>query len=530
MGTTRGILFLVVTLIIIVSIYYIVKMVKGRTQSRSTPSPSTSPSPSDQTDEISISDLKFERTLNPDKSNSKGDDGIAGYTIEYDPGIDYDVLSKNVTFTLSWENNIGFTGNVKGFNIEHYVSGEDGTYLDSANKSINFETKKTSDTDTTENAVSLDNFGENSVSIVSDGTYSVVGNNRFKISVIMNNNTNKLLYNGLEQTEDGHEIGIGGQDLGATLNMTVPQTVTYTPVTQSFASAFVDIKKTTYQIYNPVRSLSSFDTTLILLMPAFPKNVMGEKVVDVDTFFFKYRDGDYLLEDLKKGAWNEKTSRERNVDFDNTKHDNRMFVSFYDKSKDTNDKVTAQLRYTKMGYGTGTAAITTDENGKLELMDISDTDTVSETQFNNSVWTFIEDGDIKCDGSDGISIKRGNYSAVCNNECYFCRVATWDPYFSAVQCLHYYAYDDINVIKFYLTKKDDNKYIFKTYNGNDVTYLYLTSKKNIIGATHYDFDKSINTEETLTMEDFEKLLNAGYEFYCYGTQKKIDIKQYMLDL
>jgi hypothetical protein len=106
-------------------------MVKGRTPSQSPPSPSPSPSPSDQTGKISISDLKFERTLNPDKSNSKGDDDIVGYTIEYDGGIDYKELSENVKFTLEWKNNIGFTGNVKGFNIEHYVKNDNDTSYNS---------------------------------------------------------------------------------------------------------------------------------------------------------------------------------------------------------------------------------------------------------------------------------------------------------------------------------------------------------------------------------------------------------------
>ena len=399
MDTTRGILFLVVTLIIIVSIYYIVKMFKGRTPL------SPSPSPPDQTGKISISDLKFERTLNPDKSNSKGDDGIDGYTIEYDngingegpspspSGIDYNELSENVTFTLSWTNNIGFTDNVTGFEIQHHIKNDNGTY--ELKQSIDFSNTTN---DNVKNFVNVNNFKGNEIFFVSDGNYSVVGENRFNMFVIMNDDveTNKksrqLLYEGTAQDDSSHGIEIRKEDLGATLSMTQPETVTYTPVTRSFGSTTVEIKKTKYQIYNPVRSLS-LGRTFIYLMPATPGDEnTNEK--NVETFFFKYEDGQYLLNNLKKGKWNEQTSRAppSNVNYDINTHDNRMFVSFYDKGEDKDGKVTAQLRYTKMGYGAGTHAITTDENGKLEFMDLSDIDkvSVSETQFNNSVWTFRE--------------------------------------------------------------------------------------------------------------------------------------------
>jgi len=391
MDTTRGILFLVVTLIIIVSIYYIVKMVKGRTPL------SPSPSPSDQTDKISISDLKFERTLNPDKSNSKGDDGIVGYTIEYDNGIDYKELSENVTFTLEWTNNIGFTDNVKGFMIEHYVEGVSKQSIDFYNTDV---------TVTDDPIVYVRNFELNKVYIKSDGTYSVVGENRFKISVIMNvvdaddeNKRNRLLLYDGTAPENGtsHQILISKEDLGATLSMTQPETVTYTPVTQSFNSTTVKIKKVKYSITNKDSTLNLYNSGGIYLIPAFPKKVNNEgKVEDVDTFFFKSENGEnryFLQTGERSGTWNGRTKRERGDDvvFNNDEHDNRMFVSFYDKGEDTDGNFTAQLRYTKMGYGLGTHVITTDKDGNIKLMDLSDdTDTISQTLFENSVWTFTE--------------------------------------------------------------------------------------------------------------------------------------------
>ena len=396
MDTTRGILFLVVTLIIIVSIYYIVKMVKGkRTPSQPSTSTSPSPSPSDQTDEISISDLKFERTLNPDKSNSKGGD-IVGYTIEY-AAIDYKELSKNVTFTLTWKNNIGFTDKVTGFKIEHYVSSGDETFdkftkkvdPEPANQSIVFDGKIEENP-----VVNIENFKQNSVSIVSNG-YSVVGKNRFKIKVIMNDGSDIPLYDGLDTTninETTHEIVISEQDLGATLNMTKPLKVTYTPVTQSFTYTNIEIEKMMYRIYNNNTDLN-IDDQLILLIPASSgttTNPVGSTTnsekTGADTFFFKYEDGDYLLSKLKKGKWNEK-ERAEGKDGD-TNYDNRMYVSFYNKSKDGN---TMELRKVPMGYGYGDEMITSDEFRELRLRSVLDTDSVDEIEFLNSKWTFDEE-------------------------------------------------------------------------------------------------------------------------------------------
>ena len=403
MDTMRGILFLVVTLIIIVSIYYIVKMVKGRTPSQSPPSPS--PSPSDQTGEISISDLKFERTLNPDKSNSKGDDGIVGYTIEYDDGIKFDELSKNVTFTLKWKNNIGFTGNVIGFRIDHYVKGDDGKY-GNPKQSIEFRITDTNP------KVKVSNFEINNVSIMGNGSYSVVGENRFKISVIMSDNTTiTKIYDGTDTeniNQESHGIVISKDDLGATLSMTKPESVTYTPVTQEFAATSVLITKVKYSIFNDNSSLNFTGGGSIYLIPAYSSSIDGQ---DVDTFFFKYELGEnqYLLQDGTKGAWNEKTSRESGVEFNNTNHDNRMFVAFYGK----NENVT-QLRAPVMGYGLGGKFLSSNEKKKVILIEISDDSAVNETEFKNSYWTFEEvEGDpVNCEGNwvvtnDGIEDRSG---------------------------------------------------------------------------------------------------------------------------
>ena len=401
MDTTRGILFLVVTLIIIVSIYYIVKMVKGRTPL------SPSPSSSYQTGKISISDLKFERTLNPDKSNSKGDDVIVGYTIEYDngingegpspspSGINYKELSENVTFTLEWTNNIGFTDSVTGFEIQHYVEGF-------SERTIYFY--KNNDP-----KVNVNNFEENKVSIKGNGEYSVVGENRFKISVIMNDGEGTVLplYDGTEQKHVSHGIKISKDELGATLSMTKPETVTYTPVTQSFSSTSVKIKKVKYSISNGSNSSLNFaNGGSIYLIPAY-SGVAGQHA---DTFFFKYELGEnqYLLQNGEKGDWNKQTYREPNAKFNSSIHDNRMFVAFYDKNGDV-----TQLRAPVMGYGLGGEFLTSDDEKKVKLISMSENDTVNKDEFNNSYWTFTEvEGDPEnCTGEwvlteDGISPNR----------------------------------------------------------------------------------------------------------------------------
>lgn len=505
MDTTRGILFLVVTLIIIVSIYYIVKMVKGK---RTPTQPS--PSPSDQTDEISISDLKFERTLNPDKGNSKGGD-IVGYIIEYDEGdggIDYDKLSKNVTFTLGWKNNIGFTDKVTGFNIEHYVKDDDddtaATFT--AKQSIDFKNENAT-------VVNIKDFGTNSVSIVSDGNYSVVGKNRFKISVIMNNNDEKLLYNGLEQTGDGHEIEISEQELGATLDMLEPQTVTYTPVTQSFTTSKVDIAVNKYWIYNDDTNLNIGDE-FIYLIPATSGNTLAYDAADkdVDTFYFKYEDGDYLLQDLTKDKWNKKTDRDKSATvFD--AYDNRMFVSFYNK-----DGNTTELRKVHMGFGVGTHSITS-KDGILDLMSTSSTDSVDETEFKNSKWTFVDTKEMKC--GDTIRLNR-----LKDGVWKFCKFNLGTQGGTIFNC---------GTVNFGLNYENATKWkITKIDAGEDGSGYTLTSTFDYDNTTYYleviGKILFITTDKIILKKSDFKDVQSNNRFFCDDKYMRIDMIDYISNM
>jgi len=385
MDRKKSIFFLCVTLIVLALIYYIFKKFKGRTL--------PTPSPSAQTDELSISDLKFIRTLNPDKSNSESE--ISGYTIEY-YGIKYVELSENVTFTITWKNNIGFNNVVKGFKIKHYVKPDSSSAfsIDEANAIFTF-----TDTDVgNDNSVNTVDFGENTVKIVSTD-YSVIGKNAFKIEVIKNdgNETTVGVYDGVNQTSDlpNHHIPVSEEELGATLAMTVSQSVTYTPVVSSdkMSSVRKVITKVGYTITNG-GGFNLNGSRAIYLIPATTGTVTAGVRVDAETFFFKYTDGDYLLHDLSKGAWNNQSGRTTGCDDECHKKgekDNRMYIAFYN-SGEIDGNLKTQLRKTNMGYGLGTDFISSDSDANtLTLSDMaSQTGTVSQTEYNNSFWTFNE--------------------------------------------------------------------------------------------------------------------------------------------
>lgn len=377
MDRKKSIFFICVTLIVLALIYYIFKKFKGRTL--------PTPSPPAQTDELSISDLKFVRTLNPDKSNSESE--ISGYTIEY-AGINYVELSRNVTFTIEWKNNIGFNNVVKGFKIEHFVKSQSNdTFSEIPNQTKDFTT------DDTDVNINISDFGKNSVSIVSTD-YSVIGDNRFKIYAILNDDTDTSieLYNGVGKSDTSHNINVSEEELGATLNMTTSQSVTYTPVVSSDAMASVtkNITKVKYDITNG--SVNLHGSQSIFLLPAKPGSVNGTGVrVDAETFFFQYTDGEYLLHDLSKGAWNKDSGTTTGCDdacHTRGDFDNRIYIAFYN-STTTDGIEKTQLRKTDMGNGLGIDFISSDANGTLILSDMaSQTGTVSQTEYDNSFWTF----------------------------------------------------------------------------------------------------------------------------------------------
>ena len=281
-------LFVLIVVIIALIVYY---TRQGETK--------TSEQTSDTT-KLTVENLTFERTLNPDPSVG---DGVSGYTIEpygveYATGeTEYKELSKNVTFTMKWTNAPGFNGVVKGFKIEHYVKATGAAnYPNDANQTL---LKEPDD----EN-ISITDFGACSADIVSNGEYLVIGQNSFKLYAVVqkdnqnfnwaNSDTQKFveLYDGTTETPEPTELNISKSQLSVTLKMTEAETISYTPETITDTKTSTIIDKTPYKITNNAATLNIGDKDVYLtLIP----QTMGKY------FNFMYEDGEYLRNDLTKG-------------------------------------------------------------------------------------------------------------------------------------------------------------------------------------------------------------------------------------
>jgi len=222
-GLLLGVLFTLVVVIIAVVIYFNTRPEEEQPQTSNDPSPGPSPTLP------SITDLNVSRTFSPDGSESYT---IEPYTIEPYTTADIIALSKNVSFTLTWKNGSGFAeSGVTKIRVYHIV------------KKSGQETKTILRND----AASTSNFAESSVSIsgltgtekAADGTtgpYSFVGTNFFKIVAVMPTGTDDVtLYDGL--STENRDAALGGSDgkvitdgeLVGTLDMTNPETITFTP-------------------------------------------------------------------------------------------------------------------------------------------------------------------------------------------------------------------------------------------------------------------------------------------------------------
>ena len=272
-------LFVLIVVIIALIVYY---TRPGETK--------TSDQTSD-TSKLTVENLTFERTLNPDPSVG---DGVSGYTIEpygveyASPGTaDYKELSKNVTFTMTWDNAPGFTDVVKGFKIEHYVgTTEKNTYkYESVITDVNGE------------SISFSDFGKCTVKLTSANWTppgSVVGQNKFKLFAVRKDETaDNLLYDGTTGTDFPDALKIDETQLSVTLSMTSPLTVSYRPQAPTGTSTRAVISKTIYDISNEWTTLTR-DSIGIYLQTVKDSNDKQ--------FYFQYEDGNYLLENLSKGV------------------------------------------------------------------------------------------------------------------------------------------------------------------------------------------------------------------------------------
>jgi len=272
----------------------------------------TSEQTSDTTTELTVENLTFERTLNPDPSVGNGN-GVSGYTIEpygieYNTDkVDYKELSQNVTFTMSWTNSPGFNGVVKGFKIEHYVK-PDPTDTVPTPESVKEQDLIKKTTAVSPETISISDFGACTAKIVSiatgDNAYSVIGQNSFKLYAVVQevdktfdwgtSNTQKdvLLYDGTNEDTEPSELKISKDQLSVTLTMTSAETISYTPESITSTTTSTIIEKTPYKITNNAATLNIERKGVYLTLI---QGTMGKH------FNFTYSDGDYLRDDLTKG-------------------------------------------------------------------------------------------------------------------------------------------------------------------------------------------------------------------------------------
>ena len=213
-GLLLGVLFTLVVVIVAVVIYF-----------NTRPEEEEKPETLDGPTLPGISDLTVSRKDSPDSGSESYT--IEPYTIEYDEGDNEKELSKNITFTLNWTNNDGFD-DVTGIKVLHYINTTDNAFTlhDTATKSDQSEPLRTS-------------FKNVSFSVTGDGTYSLVGKNRFKILAVLNRNVTGsttefqtvTLYDGRYEDDGitvkiipGNPLDIKAEDLTATIGMALPLT------------------------------------------------------------------------------------------------------------------------------------------------------------------------------------------------------------------------------------------------------------------------------------------------------------------
>ena len=300
-------LFVLIVVIIALIVYY------------TRPGETKTPDQTSDTTKLKIEDLSFERTLNPDPSadaDADAGDGVSGYTIEpygieYNTGkVNYNELSKNVTFTMNWKNAPGFNNVVKGFKIEHFVKPPEGADPVKKQDLIKKPIELTDQSNVLKETIKIVDFGVSSAKIVSVGTgdnaYSVIGQNSFKLYAVVqkneqafnwdNTSTQKLveLYDGTKETTEPAALKISKNQLSATLSMTEPETLKYTPAPPEDTSTKSIIDKTTYDVTNNKASLNIGGVGVYLT------TIAGAAAAGKQ-FYFTYEDGTFLRDDLTKG-------------------------------------------------------------------------------------------------------------------------------------------------------------------------------------------------------------------------------------
>jgi len=256
-------IFLVIVILVTAVLVYLYFNKMGPWKKEKSPAPAPGPAPGPALP--SITDFSVDRTLSPPKTDTYT---IEPYTIEGYTAADLLSLSKNVTFTLTWKNGLGFTeAGVNKIEVYHGVMGSGTTTGNpSGGWKLRETIKATSTDDTTSTDVTpppsnpplgLNNFDTVSVEISGNGNYSFAGTNFFKIvayygddNIELHNDSN-LYIKASASDKTNYGIVISGDELVGTTELLTPETITYEPRLdsskgQSFKS---EIANQTYDFY-----------------------------------------------------------------------------------------------------------------------------------------------------------------------------------------------------------------------------------------------------------------------------------------
>jgi hypothetical protein len=226
--------------------------------------------------------------LKPDKDNTNtgseeyeiGNGKLETYKIEYETGTDINVsLSKNVIFSVNWNNTIGFN-TVKSITFTHYIK----TFEDDA-EYIAFKTTVVQKPTTLGDDVISNYFKNNSIGnkFTFYGTkgdfnnngkdYSVLGYNRIGISIHYGRGQNTVAYGPqvspkiderVEFSNDEERSAkVKKEDLAATLEMVKEKVYTFEPEDTKNSSLSGEYIKSVYHVFpyvnsNFVNHLSSY--------------------------------------------------------------------------------------------------------------------------------------------------------------------------------------------------------------------------------------------------------------------------------
>ena len=371
-------LFVLIVVIIALIVYY------------TRPGETKTPDQTSDDTVLKVENLTFERTLNPDPSVGNGVSGytIEPYGVEYATGAtEYKELSKNVTFTMNWTNAPGFNKQVvQGFKIDHFVRTSveqtDTTRPTKVEQTL-IKTQQTN-SDTDKDNIIINDFGACRAKIVSNGDYSVVGQNSFALYAVTrqtsaggnkntpvewgNTDTQKytLLYDGRDEPDaDTTALKIIKDQLSVTLEMTTPETIEYVPKAPEDTSSRTVINKSTYTVSNGNNSSTLAGVYLTTVPDTGGKH-----------FYFTFDNGTkHLLNDLTIATPG------------TTELKKKFIFEIVDRKKGKEKgkirKVSTETDESKRQY------LSTNDDGDLKLYTQKDSD-LTQNIFNRFTWTFTE--------------------------------------------------------------------------------------------------------------------------------------------